>query len=657
MHPIIQRLKERKIIQWALAYLAGAGVLYSTLDGPLSVWGITVGQLKIAQVVVVIGLFAVVVLAWYHGERGEQRVSGVELMILAGVMGLGALGIRLVTTGPAALSTAGTPQVQRQSLTELAPNHAFLGDFEFGPQGTGFTYALRVDGGPKWYRRWDELVGRPIVGSLGGNSHVSPDGRLLAETSRGRQLRLLSLEDGGVQEKDMEIWGGVMWGGDGYLYFPGPDSTIHRIAESLDGPVEPVGLERGPGERMHRYFQLVGGGDRAVFWTDGESQRIDGYDLRSKRRVALVEGVTPLVTSTGHLVYVSVDGRIMAATLDTDQLTVGTPVPVIEGEAAREGSGGLGISWSLSSDGTLGYWEGKRAHELLWVTRSGASTPVDPRWSFDAGANAQGWALSPDQRRIVFRAAVGGDVGMFVRDIATSSDTRLTPPDSSVSTYPRFLSDTVVVFSSGPEGGSSDVYAARVDGVGSPSLIYDARSVGRVVPSPNGEWLLIRTTPDRDIVVVRTAGGEEMPDVLANPDYREHGPSISPDGRWLAYSSDELGHDDVSVRPFPNVDGPRTIISSGGGMSPFWSYDGKELFFLTLDRRLMAVRVSVDPTFRMLSQAEELFVVGPEYVGSSAVQFGHATRDGRFLMMRSVVEGSVVIVNNWFEELNRRVPN
>jgi serine/threonine-protein kinase len=156
---------------------------------------------------------------------------------------------------------------------------------------------------------------------------------------------------------------------------------------------------------------------------------------------------------------------------------------------------------------------------------------------------------------------------------------------------------------------------------------------------------------------MQRVGTREAPrPILNDPDHAEAGPALSPDGRWLAYGSDESGRDEVSVRPFPDVERARFPVSTDGGMSPVWSRDGTELFFRSGDRKMMAARISTERDFQVVS-VEELFEIGTEYVGGYSVPFADVAEDGRFLMMRSLpTSGSLVAVENWFEELKRLVP-
>jgi hypothetical protein len=150
--------------------------------------------------------------------------------------------------------------------------------------------------------------------------------------------------------------------------------------------------------------------------------------------------------------------------------------------------------------------------------------------------------------------------------------------------------------------------------------------------------------------------------LIASPEFAESGPALSPDGRWLAYSSDRTEQDEVYVVPFPDVDSSRVAVSEGGGWNPQWSHSGDELFYLDAARRLMAAQVETDPDFRVVS-TDTLFIPSPDlYVPSDPHDDFYDVRgdDQAFLMARTlggVFGAHLEVVQNFFEELRQLVPN
>ena len=221
-------------------------------------------------------------------------------------------------------------------------------------------------------------------------------------------------------------------------------------------------------------------------------------------------------------------------------------------------------------------------------------------------------------------------------------------------------------------GGNYDVWQIRADGTGTPELLlddelslYDGRG------SSDGEWMVFRTTVpqarrgERDIVAFRPGVDSVVIPLIANAEFVEQSPALSPDGRWLAYTSDETGRQEVYVTPFPNVDSAKVQVSVEGGSAPLWANSHSELFFVDGDRRLVVAQVDTDSAFRVL-QRETLFGLGPEYGIVSTSAYDVAPDDQRFFLARSTIAaageastggGRFILVYNWFEEFRDRAGN
>ena len=169
----------------------------------------------------------------------------------------------------------------------------------------------------------------------------------------------------------------------------------------------------------------------------------------------------------------------------------------------------------------------------------------------------------------------------------------------------------------------------------------------------------------RDIVGFRPGVDSAAVPLVASSDFVEQDPAISPDGRWLAYASNESGRFEVYVRPFPDVDSNRVQVSTDGGFVPLWAHSGNELFYANADASvLIAARIETGQTFRVL-QRETLF--GFEtgtMIGTGGTLHHVSPDDQRFMMMRlalgaagGAAETRFILVENWFEELRERVGN
>jgi Tol biopolymer transport system component len=221
--------------------------------------------------------------------------------------------------------------------------------------------------------------------------------------------------------------------------------------------------------------------------------------------------------------------------------------------------------------------------------------------------------------------------------------------------------------------GNYDVWRRRVDGTGAPELLLDdERSLHQVRWSPDGEWMVFRTggaarlarTGESDIVGFRPGVDSAVTPLVASSDFAEQDPALSPDGRWLAYTSDRTGRTEVYVSPFPNVDSSRVTVSTNGGFGPLWAHNGSELFFVDTDRSLVAAEVETASGFLVLER-ETLFEIGPDFLVVERSDFYDiGPDDERFLMVRlaglsgdSGDDSRFILVENWFEELRQRMGN
>jgi len=219
-------------------------------------------------------------------------------------------------------------------------------------------------------------------------------------------------------------------------------------------------------------------------------------------------------------------------------------------------------------------------------------------------------------------------------------------------------------------GTDLEVWSKPADFTGEAVRLFDFQGrIANAFWSPDGDWLVLRKAGlgggaegDRDILGLRP-GLDSIPIALvATPEFAEQAPALSPDGRWLAYTSNETGRNEVFVRPFPNVDDLKVPVSADGGIVPLWAHSGRELFFLDDQQRLVAAQVVTEPTFRVV-ELLPLFEIPPGYqFPQNGDPYDITLDDQRFLMARVFESGDeepqrVVLVTNWVEELKRRMGN
>jgi Tol biopolymer transport system component len=335
---------------------------------------------------------------------------------------------------------------------------------------------------------------------------------------------------------------------------------------------------------------------------------------------------------------------------------VGSEVPMAE-HVSPIGPAGT-ADYAVAANGTLAYFlgSGNSGTTLAWADRAGA-TKVIP------GQSQQNWGtgrLSPDGN-LVANGITGGkgvrDIWTF--DVNRGALTRLTfGVEGDAADFPIWSPDGKTVYYSGRAGGTRGVYAVPADASSraTPILVAEQGATPMAL-TPDGRTLLfIQPNAEKKNQIYRVALGssaaETKPMPLHDAAGAESGATISPDGRWVAYVSNESGADEVYVIPFPGP-GPKTRVSLDGGAAPRWSRDGRELLYWARvpTASLMAVAVTTSPTFKA-AQPRKLY---EQFLTTT----WDTTRDpNRFLVeLSSRQDGSTLnIVTNWFEELKRRAP-
>ncbi len=336
--------------------------------------------------------------------------------------------------------------------------------------------------------------------------------------------------------------------------------------------------------------------------------------------------------------------------------------------------------FALSQTGTLIYKTGGGAstsYEPVWVDRDGNSEATESGWTVtDVGARAS-LALSPDNTRLALTiGGASGTTDLWIKDLGTGTLTRFTTEGNS-NIWPSWSADgDFLTFIRNdridPPMASSEILRARVDGTGVVDTVVHTDTLGLAEAgrglfeaffSPNGEWLVYRAgTNDgglgQDIFGLRVGVDSVATPLLANPNFNEWGPALSPDGKWLAYAYN-TGRPEVFVRPFPLIETGRWQVSTAGGANPAWAHSGRELFYQNPSGEMVAVEIETRPTFTPGRQSV-LFPTDSFRYSASGRSFDVSRDDNRFVMLRSVSAGvpsKLILVQNFFEELKRLVPN
>ena len=528
------------------------------------------------------------------------------------------------------------------------------------PDGRTIVYVGRREGSGGGFRLWarslDQLRATPLPGTEQGvNPSFSPDGNRVAFTSieQPRTIRVVPIGGGPTLTLTDSLvdQGGVSWGTDGYIYYDGrlEGDGIAKIRESGGQPEIATRPDSATGERYHFMPSALPDG-RGILMSiargNPDNTDIGVLDARIGRHKVLTRGLQGRYSPSGHLVFATADGMLMGAPFDLDRLELsGDPVLLADGIAVR---GNQRVDLSISAAGTLAYTAGTTTEgvgELVWVSREGVASAVDPAWSGDIVGRL---ALSPDSRAVAVTLGRGAGRQVWVKQLDRGPATRVAAVGWNPAWAPdgkRLLFSTPGALQTVPADGSSLPVAVRADG-STPSL------------SPDGRWILF--SGRTDVLGARTDGDTATQVLVGDPGIQQL-PALSPDQRWLAYASDESGTWQVYVRPFPDTRVAKRQVSVSGGYSPLWSRSGREIFYSDGNSDIWTVDVAPGQVFQ--AGTPRLLLSATSYQSLSANPFDVAPDGRRFLFSRAVGSAreperldELILVQNFFEDLKAKVP-
>jgi Tol biopolymer transport system component len=481
----------------------------------------------------------------------------------------------------------------------------------------------------------------------------SPDGRWVGYYSRGK-LWKLSLA-GGAPVKICDISQfvvGASWGADDSIVFGVVGSGLMKVSADGGSPEPLTTLREG---EEHWWPQFLPDGKAILFTADtGSGFHPAIASLETGEHHVLEElgaGRVARYVPSGHIVYAE-GGQLLAVPFDAERLEVnGAATSVLEGLHTSPTSG-LAY-FTVSNSGALAYLPGGQAEmerQLVLVDRQGNGTPI-----VDERGNFMSPRYSPDGTKVAIERFEGsGRRTIWVFDLVSGARIRLTTGGENGMPIWGPGGDRITFWS------DYETIQSKVVGADAADELH--RSAHPVFPgswTPGGEDLFFfEFHPEtRSNIWVLSADGGARPWIAT--EFSEGYPRLSPDGRWLAYVSNESGRYEVYVQPYPGA-GERITVSTDGGYEPLWSLDGRELFYRVGDR-LMAVSFQTDPVFRS-NRPKEIFK-GPYVTGATiaavASTYDVAPDGEHFLMIEGGEEegaNQLHVVLNWFEELKRLVP-
>jgi serine/threonine-protein kinase len=536
------------------------------------------------------------------------------------------------------------------------------------PDGRRLVYTVLGPDGKQQLatRHLDQARATLLPGTQGARDpFFSPDGRFIAFYADG-QLKKTALLGGATVPlgSALNSTQGGSWGDDGNIIAAlGSVNPLSRIP-AAGGPQHLL-TKLTPSEATHRWPQVLPGGHGVLFTASAsvngiENGQIDVFSQKtSQAKVVQEGGYFGRYLPTGHLIYVH-QGALFGVPFDLDSLRVrGTPVQLLDDVAANPVTGGgqFDFSQGPSGHGTFIYTAGKgtaQTWRISWLDSSGQLQPL-----ISAPGTYALPRISPDGKKLAY--INGGDI--YVYDLLRETPSRAT--FGGAARAPVWAPDgRHIVYSA-----TSGIVWVRSDGAGEPQQLLKAEDY----PTP---WSFM---PDGSRLAYFERGAETGFDLwtmtldLTDPDHPKPGkpesflltpadelvPKLSPDARWIAYRSNDSGNSEIYVRPFPNANGGKWQISNGGGIYAFWSKTSHELFFQVSDGQIMVMDYAVDGAS---------FVPGKVRVWSDKQLFSTGTSsldmasDGKRFVVLTMAEagekaaGRVVMLQNFFDEVKRRIP-
>ncbi len=533
---------------------------------------------------------------------------------------------------------------------------AFFIPFALSPDGARLVLRARGTKGSQLFIR--ELSGfetKALPGTGAATTpFFSPDGRWVGfGRAEDHKLWKISVSGGPpIEIGATDSPHNALWGANDEILFEGGADRLWSISATGGQPREIVVRDRRKDERISLRARIPGQDDLLVASIRPGEASLQVLSRQTGLRRELLRGGGGLVaryTPTGHLVYAHRNALFAVAVDPVRHEPVGVPVPLIHGIDDYFYHSNV----ALSDTGTVVYLPDDRVRyaELVWIDRAGKATPVPS----GAGTEPYAFSLSPSGREAAVELVEGPSRRLWVLDLERGSKKLLVPEGESGA--PVFSRDgAFVAYHSsrgGVHGGTESIHRKHADGTGDEETLF-TRGSGWPSPedwSPDGRSLLFTEYSSRgDCDIWIHSAGEPSP-LLASP-FNEWSATFSPDGRFIAFDSDDGGDSNVFVRPFPGP-GPRTPVSIDGGSGPRWRSDGRELLYWGASG-MMAVDVETQPVLR-IGRPRAIF----ENRGWGRFD---VTPDGRrFLTLRprEGEEGPIElrVVLNWFEELERLAPH
>jgi serine/threonine protein kinase len=581
-------------------------------------------------------------------QPGRRAVA--PWIVAACVVVAGALGIATL------LRPHPSSSMSRRMMFSIVPSDQVRpgGSFALSPDGRHFVFVgLAGDGAPSlWVRSTDTAAARRLPGTEDASYPFwSPRSDAIGFFAGGK-VKTVAIADGVPKTLAPALNGrGGAWSADGTILYAFVSGPVYRVSDKGGASTAVTSLDTQHRQIGHRWPAFLDG-RHFVYTVQGAGDATGIYlgSLDSPNSTRLVGAYSNTAFVDGRLLFVS-EGALLAQSLDLDAGRVVGDTVEIAGPVAFSGGSGF-AAFSASSNGVLAYTAGGggsvASSEQRWFDRQGTQLGQLGETSVITG-NSYSEKLSPDGRTVAISSFRGATADIWLVDIARAVPSRFTFDDAN-ELYPVWSPDGSEVLFSSNRGGFYNMYRKPVAGSREETLLV--KSTSHQYPtdwSEHGRTILFTNVDPKtqaDIWMV-AATGDWKPSPILVTSFNEYAARLSPDGRWMAYTSDESGRPEVYLQRFPTATG-KVPISTLGGSEPCWRADGRELYYLAANRTLNAATVTT-PDFSAGRPAKLFDTIVDTSLGSTHAWHYTPTADGqRFLLNVSAVsETPTTVVLNW----------
>jgi Tol biopolymer transport system component len=546
-----------------------------------------------------------------RGVVGKKRERIAWTLCAAALLGVAALAIPYFRPPPAA-------PVVRFTLSPpegvvFAPVGAPVAPFPaISPDGTRLAFIAQRDGEPAsvWVQSLDSLDARRLNDTVVRTDTLSPalpfwspDSRSIAFFADGK-LKRIDVDGGSPQTIcDAAQSGGGSWSADGTIVFASKiDEGLQRVAATGGVPTQITKPDAARGEISHANPAFLPDGRHFLYWVQAPRSSIRVGSVDSPETKQVIESDSRAMYASGYVFFVR-QSTLFAQPFDTARLEAsGEPVQIAEDVRTFPLNGRS--AFSASVNGILVYRSGatRSGRALAWHDRQGRQISIVP----DSTAMYGAMSLESDDRRVIAEIEDGSESDLWMIDLDQGTRSRITSEGKSEGSPVLSPDGRLVAFAS-DRNGIDDLFRTRTDGAGDAQLLL--KSSTRKYPTGwSARWITFTafdSTRNQDLWVL-DPNGDARP--YLQTEFSERDGRLSPDERWMLYTSNEAGRDAIYIRPFPDVNGGKWRVSAGGtAVAGRWRADGKEIFYVADGGQVVAVPVTLATQTPELGPSQVLF--------------------------------------------------